>query len=84
MLNSEKNVESLIAENKKLKTALSRLIPWAGSSPDDPDWATPEAKLRNQQMCDDAIANANSCFPVGYNGFTDEDCETSVSRDRLN
>jgi hypothetical protein len=84
MLNSTKNIETLIAENKKLKAALSRLIPWAGVSADSPDWATPEAKLRNRQMCEEAIENASNCFPENYNGFTDEEHDQAAASSPIN
>lgn len=53
-------------ENKKLKDALSDLIPWAQSPPRNVPWATPAAIERNLEMCDAAIAQAWNCFPEVY------------------
>jgi hypothetical protein len=66
------NVELLLAENKRLKMALDRLLPWAGESPDGPPWATPEAKVRNREMFEEAFANASECFPEGHNGLRND------------
>jgi alkylation response protein AidB-like acyl-CoA dehydrogenase len=62
-------ISELAAENYKLKLALERLLPWAGQSPDGPDWATPEAKARNREMCERAIDNAFDCFPEHHGGM---------------
>jgi hypothetical protein len=53
---------------KRLKAALSRLMCWAGESPDGPEWATPEAKARNRDMFNRAFQNACDCFPKVYVG----------------
>ena len=61
-------MNDIIAENTKLKNALSRLIPWAGESPEGPTWATPQAKDKNRAMFDEALKDAHACFPENYNG----------------
>jgi len=48
----------LVAENEKLKNALSDAIPWIGEYRNGPSWASSEAKVRNAQMCDDAMDQA--------------------------
>lgn len=53
----------LTDENRKLKAALAKAIPWLGQSPDGPSWASDSAKARNLAMCDQAIAEAVACFP---------------------
>lgn len=70
---------TLIAENQKLKTALAALIPWAGESPDGPDWATPEAKVRNRSMFEEALENACNCFPENYNGLNEKSNKWSIA-----
>ena len=70
---------TLAAENKKLRRALSRLICWAGCSPDGAPWATPEAKQRNREMFEKALMDANECFPENFNGFVDEAVEDAAS-----
>ena len=65
--------QKLLADNVKLKKALAALIPWAGESPEGPDWATPEAKAKNKGMFDEALENACDCFPPGYNSMQEID-----------
>lgn len=66
---SASRFDRLKAENAKLREALSELIPWAGESAYGPDWATPEVKQRNKEVCERAIQKACACFPEDYNGF---------------
>lgn len=58
--------EDLMVENQKLRDALAGLVPWAGSLPEGPDWATPEAKARNRAMFEKALDDACKCFPDDY------------------
>lgn len=67
------SVTFLAAENKKLRMALSRLIPWVGILPDGPSWATTEAKVRNREACAKALSDADECFPENFNATTDFD-----------
>lgn len=64
-------IKELTEENQKLRSALAGLIPWAGCSPNDPSWATQDAKKKNQQMFDEALNTACECFPDDYNGFNE-------------
>ena len=51
MNDTKKAISALREENKKLRAALSDLIPWAGESAGGPSWATPTAKAQNKAMC---------------------------------
>jgi hypothetical protein len=53
-----KREQKLQAEIDRLRRALEALIPWAGLAPEGPSWATPEAKQRNREMFNKAIADA--------------------------
>lgn len=64
MSNQHQEIQLLTEENGKLRRALCLLIPWAGEQPDGPEWASAEAKSRNRQMFDDALAAALECFPA--------------------
>ena len=55
-------VDSLRSENKRLRDALSGLMPWVGCLPDGPPWATPKAKARNREMFDEAFSMAQQCL----------------------
>jgi hypothetical protein len=61
----------LAVENRKLRKALAGLIPWAGSLPEGPEWATAEAKQRNRAMFEKAIAEAFDCFPEDYDNLSE-------------
>ena len=67
----ENAITVLRLENQKLRDALANLIPWAGELPEGPAWATPDAKSRNRDMCEKALAAAWDCFPPNYNGITE-------------
>ncbi len=54
---------SLLEENAKLKKALAGVMPFVGLPAYGASWATPEAKSRNQEMCEQAFDFASSCFP---------------------
>lgn len=76
-------VQKLVAENKKLQKALSRLLCWAGCSPDGPSWATPAARARNREMFEQAVRDANECLPEGVTP-PDEDGATPDSTAAFN
>jgi hypothetical protein len=69
----QQHKRALIAENatlkselERLRNAMSRLMPWAGESPEGPSWATPEAKAKNRQEFEAAFTEATECFPEDW------------------
>ena len=56
------NEKKLLEQNKRLRSALAGLIPWAGEKPDGPGWATEDAKNRNIKMFESALNAACECF----------------------
>jgi hypothetical protein len=56
-------IESLLAENKKLREALLLAIPWIGENREGPSWATAQAKKKNAAMCVEALNAAMRCLP---------------------
>jgi hypothetical protein len=64
-----RETQRLSVENKRLKNALYDLLCWVDPNPEGPSWATPEARARNREMCESAVAAAYSCLPENYDRF---------------
>lgn len=77
------SVDSVLAENRKLRMALNGLICWLGVSPDGPSWASPAAKAANRRMFNNAMRAAVECFPE-FSCCAGDEAEVLIDRDAAN
>lgn len=59
----EPSYNTLVKRIARLERALAGAIPWIGMVSEGPAWATPDAKRRNSEMAEKALADACNCFP---------------------